>query len=145
MNVTNRDLDEPRHARMLQAGEIDLDVFAAPLAAFVAWAEEAGIQPVVTYIPSMYTAYAATVTFEDPQVGTAVQAFSDAQRAWLTAHAEAGGYAYLDFTPAFQQAAAEGVVTHFPANVHLTPQGHEVVAEELHTLFEGMGLTPAQK
>lgn len=145
MNVANRDKDEVDHARQLQAGEIGLDVFAAPLTAFLAWAQKTGIVPIVTYIPSMYTAYAATVEFEDPEVGAAVQAFSTAQRQWFATHAAAQSYQFLDFTPAFQQAAAEGVVTHFPANVHLTPQGHEVVARELHALLKGMGLTPTQR
>ncbi len=131
MNITNKDQGEVDKAMDLRDGKIKVDLFAAPISAFVQWAKSQGISPVVTYIPSMYTVYEGKVKFEDPDVGSAVQAFSAAQRQWFAANAAGIGYTYVDLTPFFQQAAASGVLTHFPSNVHLTAKGQEVVA--LHT------------
>lgn len=131
MNISNRDQGEVDRAMELRDRKIKVDAFAAPLRAYVDWAKSQGIVPVVTYIPSMYTVYEGKVRFEDPEVGSAVQAFSAAQRQWFAANAGAIGFAFLDLTPFFQQAGAAGIVTHFPSNVHLTPKGHEIVA--LHT------------
>ncbi|MEQ1523663.1 MAG: hypothetical protein ABL936_20545, partial [Aestuariivirga sp.] len=141
-NVTNEDQDEVVHAMKLQSGEIDFDAFEPPFNEFVRWSNSNGITPVVAYIPSMYTAYAATVQFEDPMVQTAVQQFSTAQRLWFARHAAILGCRYLDITPAFQ-AAATSELTHFPANLHLTPKGHEVVAKALLSLVKELNFVPA--
>lgn len=142
MNVANRDKDEVIYARKLQNGEVSLDVFERPLAEFLTWADESDILPIVTYIPSMYTAYAATVEFVDPEVGKAVKVFSDAQRQRLARHAKALGYHFLDLTGSFQKLAAEGIITHFPSNVHLTPKGHEVVARNIFKLLRDLRFSP---
>ena len=128
MNVANRDQGEVDRAMELRDGKIKVDAFAKSLMDFVAWAKPKGIAPVVTYIPSMYTVYEGTVRFENPEVGSAVQSFSTAQRRWFAANAAAIGFTYLDLTPFFQQAGSAGIITHFPSNVHLTPKGHEIVA-----------------
>ena len=143
MNVTNGDQDEVDNALQLQDGKVSLDEFAEPLSAFIQWANSSGIRPIVTYIPSMYTAYGETVEFEDSEVGAAVQGMSAAQRQWFAAHTAALKVPFIDITPAFQRAAAAGTVTHFPANVHLTPHGQEIVAEGLLSLLREMQIMPA--
>lgn len=131
MNRNNRDQDEAANAFAFENGEVSLDAFSEPLSNFVVWAKAADIVPIVTYLPSMYTAYSNAVTFEDARVGAAVRRFSAAQRNWLATHADVLGYRFIDLVPAFQAAAAAGVVTHFPNMVHPTPKGHDVVALEL--------------
>jgi hypothetical protein len=140
MNVTNGDQDEVENAFQLRDGRISLDVFAEPLKNFVAWAHANDIVPVVTYLPSMYTAYESNLRFEDDKVGAAVKQFSAAQRQWFATHAGEIGYRFLDMTPAFQEAANGGVLTHFPANVHLTREGHAVVATQLGKLLASLQL-----
>lgn len=141
MNVSNTDQGEVDRAIRLREGKIKIETFAKPLQAYVDWARSKGITPVVTYVPSMYTAYGSAVRFEDPDVGSVVQAFSLAQRQWFAANAETIGFVYLDLTPFFQEAGSAGMVTHFPSNVHLTPAGHEIVAR--HTWEVLQKLTPA--
>jgi hypothetical protein len=140
MNITNKDQGEVERALELRDGKISTDAYAEPLTAYVTWAKSNGIVPVVAYLPSMYTVYEGTVRFEDANVGSAVQAFSAAQRRWFAAHADAIGFSYLDLTPFFQQAAAQGAVTHFPSNVHLSQKGQELVAVQTLEFLRKLGV-----
>lgn len=142
MNIANKDQGEVERAVQLREGKISTDLFAEPLRAYVDWAKTNGIVPVVTYIPSMYTAYEGTVTFQDPEVGKVVQAFSAAQRQWLAEHAKSLGYNFVDLTPFLQQVAAKGELTHFPSNVHLTTKGEEIVGTHTAELIKQLGLAP---
>ncbi len=76
----------------------------------------------------MHTAYADTVVFEDGETADLVRDMSNVQRDWLAKKTSELGLTFIDLTPAFQKAAREGPLTHFPANVHLTPYGHRVSA-----------------
>jgi hypothetical protein len=131
MNVTNNDKSEVRYAARLKDGKISIDLWAQPLGDFKTLATSANFVPIVIYTPSMHTAYADTVKFEDEKVGALVRNMSDMQRRWLETKTTELGIAYIDLTPAFQKAAGEGPLTHFPANVHLTPRGHRVVSDGL--------------
>jgi hypothetical protein len=135
MNVQNSDIDEVRNARRMIEGKITPDLLAEPISNLGKLAVERGFSPIVTYIPSAYTAYQRSVQFSDPGTGEAVQRASEAQRNWLSRHASNLGVTYIDFTPAFQDAAANGGLTHFPATIHLTPRGHRVVAEGVAALI----------
>jgi len=128
MNVTNRDQDEVEWAFRLQRGQTDIDLFGPPLQAFVEWARVNQITPFLAYVPTMHTAYADSVKFSDVAVGAAVQAMSTLQRQWLAALATSLDCPFIDTTDDLQKAARNNVLTHFPANVHLTPAGHEIVA-----------------
>jgi len=140
MNISNKDQGEVERAIQLREGKISTDLFAEPLKNYVDWAKANGIVPVLTYIPSMYTAYEGSVTFEDPEVGKTVQAFSAAQRKWLAEHAQSIGYNFLDLTPVLQETAAKGVITHFPSNVHLTAKGEEVVGTRTAEFIKTLGV-----
>ena len=142
MNISNKDSGEVERAIQLRDGKISTDLFTDPLKNYVDWAKANGITPIVTYIPSMYTAYQSTVTFEDPEVGKAVQAFSAAQRKWFAEHASTIGYNFIDLTPFLQEAAAQGVITHFPSNVHLTAKGEKVVGTQTAEFIKKLGLVP---
>jgi len=69
---------------------------------------------------------------------------SAAQRKWFADNASIIGYNYVDMTPYFQEAAAKGVITHFPSNVHLTAQGQEVVAVHVWDMLRKLGVTSTQ-
>jgi hypothetical protein len=140
MNISNKDQGEVERAIQLRDGKISTDLFAEPLRNYVDWAKANGIVPVVTYIPSMYTAYEGSVTFEDLEVGKTVQAFSAAQRKWLAEHAQSIGYNFLDLTPVLQETAAKGIITHFPSNVHLTAKGEEVVGTRTAEFVKTLGV-----
>jgi hypothetical protein len=131
MNVTNNDKSEVRYASRLKEGKISVDLWAQPIGDLKALADAANFIPVIVYTPSMYTAYADSVKFEDEQTGSLVRGMSDAQRKWLATKTAEAGIEYIDLTPAFQKAARDGPLTHFPANVHLTPPGHKIVSSAL--------------
>jgi len=136
MNVTNGDGDEVKIAKRIAAGEVSPALYEAPLRAFVELAQASNFKPVCTYIPSAYTAYRGHVVFDDPANGAALEQASDMTRKWLAGNAPRLGCAYLDLVPAFQAAAASGTLTHFPANVHLTPYGHSTVATAVAGFLE---------
>lgn len=142
MNIANKDQGEVERAVQLREGKISPDLFAEPLENYVDWAKANGIVPVVTYIPSMYTAYEATVTFEAPEIGNTVRAFSTSQRKWIAEHAQPLGYNFVDLTPFLQEAAAKGELTHFPSNVHLTAKGEEIVGMHMAAFIKQLGLAP---
>jgi hypothetical protein len=139
MNVVNADLDEVLSARRLKAGELSPELWAGPLAELKALSVHENFTPIVTYLPSMHSAYSGSVAFRDPAVGDVVQAQSAAQRSWLAAETARLGLAFVDVTPALQTAAETGPLTHLPANVHLTPYGHEIVAREQARAIERVG------
>lgn len=129
MNVTNSDPDELEYAHRVASGELSPSLYENALVDYVALARTANFLPVVTYIPQAYTAYADSVTFSDPSVAPVLRAYSDQQRQWLADNAERLGYIFVDTTPSLQAASADGPLTFFPANVHLTAAGHQAAAE----------------
>jgi hypothetical protein len=137
-NTENADRDEVAVARSLSEGKIRLDLFDEALRDFVVLGKEHHFVPIVVYTPSAYTAYGARARFRDPSIEPAVRSFSDAQRRYFADEAARLGYRFLDLTPALQAAAdrlgRDGLL-YFRTNVHLTPKGHEVVAEEIARLL----------
>jgi hypothetical protein len=131
MNIGNGDMDEVEHARSIAAGKINYEVFDAALAAFATLAEKDAFIPVVSYLPAAYSAYRSDIRFNDAQVGRDVLGNADAQRAWLRQAAIRHQLCFIDMTEVFVQAVKTGPLTHFPANVHFTGEGHRVAADTL--------------
>ena len=133
-NVQNADRAEVRYARWLRRGEVQLSAFDEALARFVALGREHDFQPVVSYAPSAYTAYADFVAFEDDSLTTLMPWFSGTQRDYLRQKSEELGITFVDLTPALQEAARrlqDQELLYYPANVHYTPSGHRVVGDAL--------------
>jgi hypothetical protein len=130
LNESNRGRGQVKMAKKLKNGGVSLELWAKPLAAFKELAVSRGFIGIVSYTPSMHTAYADTAVFEDPTSGEFVRAMSQMQRDWLSKKSAELGLIYIDLTPALQKAANEGPLTYFPVNVHLTPYGHRVSATE---------------
>lgn len=142
LNVTNQDRGEVRLAKNLKDGEVSLDLWSAALVAFKELATSHGFIGIVSYTPSMHTAYADTAQFEDRGTGELVRTMSQMQRDWLAKKSAELGLIYVDLTPAMQKAADEGPLTHFPANVHLTPYGHRVSATVwISVIQKALGVT----
>jgi len=133
-NSQNVDVDEVVHARRLQDGTIDLDIFTSALQSFVALSQERNFTPIVTYIPSAHSAYAQMLEFSDPDIERPMLQFSAAMRTFFADKARELGYEFIDFTPDMQAAAQQGDadnLLYFPTNLHLTRPGHEVIASRL--------------
>jgi lysophospholipase L1-like esterase len=133
-NSGNGDRDELEFARWLVAGKLRADLFDDALQKLVALGKAHGFVPVVVYVPSSVTAYRGAIRFEDPAIEGTLERYSQILRGYFAAQAEKLGFPYLDLTPVFQSAnerlpAAQRLF--FRSNVHLTPAGHQVVAEEV--------------
>lgn len=140
MNVANNDRDEARYALRLKKGDISPEIMRPALDTFRELARQHGFVPVVTLIPSAYTAYAQNIAFNEPSLEEAVRAGGEVQRQWFRTYAAQQGIIFHDLTAAFQGAAKTGPLTYFPANVHLTPAGQRVVATAIVTALSMQSL-----
>jgi hypothetical protein len=136
-NPEGADMDELRFARALSEKRIAADVWKAMhsgLQRFVELGREHGFRPVVSYTPSAYTAYAAVVAFDDPTLSPVMQSFSSAQRDFYLQEASKLGYQFVDLTTTLQERAAKlgkSPLLYRPDDLHLTPEGHAIIAEAL--------------
>ena len=144
MNVTNADIDEVKNARLLGQGKVSLDVWHMAMAEFAKLAREYRFEPIVIYIPSAYTAYASSVVFEDDAVAAAVTSQSGHQREYLAGLARDLGLEFLDLTDFLQEAVLSSPLAYYPANVHLTEQGHALIARALAPRLEALMDKPGE-
>jgi hypothetical protein len=131
LNVANGDLGELRDAKRVREGEVGPELYEPPLRAFVEIAKSRDFVPVVIDAPAAYSVYANSITFDDDQNGEVMRGYGDAQRQWLAANARRLGYIYVEVLPYMQKAAETRPLLYFPANVHLTAEGHKVLAEAM--------------
>jgi hypothetical protein len=139
LNSRNGDRDEVAFARALVDGSIDLSVFEEAMTDFAGLSREHGFTPVIVYVPAAYTAYGAAATFEEPAIQRTMRDFSGRLRGWFAGAARRKGMVYLDTTERLAAAAtasSSSSPVYFPVNVHLTPAGHDVVADAVEELFE---------
>ena len=147
-NDTNYDTDEVDFAFAVREGRVDLGVFDAALRSFVELAAEHGFMPVVAYSPSAHTAYAEAVVFESPEIAAPLAGYSRALRAYLARSAGELGFLFVDATPAMQAAAAgsrRAELLYFPTNLHYTPAGHRVLAQQIAQALEATPPASAQR
>ena len=124
MNIANADLSELAYAKRVQAGRVGPELYAASMREFVALAREHG--------------FAESIEFSDPSITSVMRSYSDVQRAWFRANAEAIGYRYVDATAAMREAARTRPLLFFPSNVHLTAEGQLVLAEAVASAVAGL-------
>lgn len=144
MNVTNADTDEVKNARLLAQGKVSLEVWRMALVEFAKLAREYQFKPFVVYIPSAYTAYASSVVFEDDAVAAAVSSQSDLQRQYLAGLARELGLEFFDTTHYLQDVVHSSPLAYYPANVHLTEQGHALIARALEPTLRRLGIPGAE-
>jgi hypothetical protein len=140
-NSANGDRDQLEFARWLVAGQVGVDLFDDALEKLVALGKAHGFVPVVVYVPSSVTAYSGMSRFEDPAIERTLQRYSQILREHFAAQAVKLGYPYVDTTPAVQAASAHLPAArrlYFRTNVHLTPTGHAIVAEEVRRRIEAL-------
>jgi hypothetical protein len=139
-NGGNGDRDEVEFARWLVTGKVSPDLFDDALQELMTLGESHGFAPVVVYVPSSVTAYRGAIRFEDPAVEPTLERYSQILRDYFAAQSARLGFAYLDLTPVFQAASARLPAAgrlYFRSNVHLTPAGHQLVAEEVARRISG--------
>jgi hypothetical protein len=133
-NGSNGDRDELEFARWLVTGKLGVDLFDDALRRLVSLGEAHGFVPVVVYVPSSVSAYRGAIRFEDPAIEATLERYSQILRAYFAEQSDRLGFPYLDLTPVFQAASqrlpAAGRL-YFRTNVHLTPAGHQLMAEEI--------------
>lgn len=138
MNIANADRDEVRYAQRFSSGELSPEIFEPALDSFRDLARENGFVPIILLIPGAYTAYAQSVEFNDPDLAATMKSGRELTSRWLADYTSRNGIAFVDLAPAFQAAAESGPLTHFPANVHLTPAGQRIVASQITGIIQGM-------
>jgi len=130
-NSENGDRDEVQYARWLAEGQLGTGLFDEALETLSELAAKHDFLPVVVYVPSAYTAYHDQSRFEDPAVEETLRVYSRTLREYFARQAGRFGYVYVDATPAIQRASKtlpSADRLYFRSNVHLTQQGHDVVA-----------------
>lgn len=130
-NSDNGDRDEVQYARWLVGGQLGTGLFDRALEAFAASSREHGFVPVLVYLPSAYTAFEGMSRFEDPAIEATLRAYSGSLREYFARRSSELGLRYIDTTPAMQAASRVEPSQrrlYFRTNVHLTQQGHELVA-----------------
>ena len=134
-NTSNIDTDEILYAEKYLSGQISFDLFLDALTNFTELSQRLGFVPVVTYTPSAHTTYTKFTRFEDPYRKGQMSTFSQNQRMFLEKHSSLLGYVFFDLTPALQDKAESTrykELLYFDHNLHLTPQGHLVIAKAVH-------------
>lgn len=139
MNIANSDRDEVRYARRFQSGELSPAILEPALDTFRDLAREHGFTPIIMLIPGAFTAYAESVIFNDPELAPIMRSGREVISKWLAGYTARSGIIFVDLAPVFQAAAASGPLTHFPANVHLTPEGQRIVAAQILKAIEASG------
>lgn len=135
LNVGNSDQDEIHYSRQYRSGELGDErlarLFAEPMEQIADWTRARGAGLLFVYLPSAHSAYGARTTFADPEIGELVGGFSRHQRGLFAEICAEAGYDCLDMTTRFNARVSTSPLAYFPANVHLTPEGHKIVAEEV--------------
>ena len=118
-NTDNADLDEVTHARLLRKGDIQLELFDRALEEFRRLSLQHHFVPLVTFIPSAYSAYWPNVRFAADELDELMPWFQGRHAEYLAEKTGELGLPYLDLTPALRAAAAEGDLArplYFPVN-----------------------------
>ena len=142
-NKENTDKDEVQHAKLLYAKKIDLQVFMDALKTFVELSQQHQFIPVIVYIPSAHTTYADNIIFADPDLLNLMAWFSQEQRTFFKIQSKELGYVFIDLTPSLQSSAkvsGSGNLLYYRLNLHLTKQGHKIVAETIWQNLQNMRL-----
>ncbi|MBI1878975.1 MAG: hypothetical protein HYR94_12285 [Chloroflexi bacterium] len=150
LNHKNNDIDEVLVARHLYNQVIEPGVTLAieeALINFVQLSKQHDFMPLVTYTPSAHTAYAAQVIFEDPTLSELMPWFSQQQRNYFKEKGEELGYLFVDLTPALQAAAQTNTsaeLLYTRTDLHLTPEGHVVVAKAINQALQDLKVLTAR-
>jgi hypothetical protein len=145
MNPANEDTIEVVNGRHLESGGISVEVVDEALEAFIALSKEHEFTPIVMYSPSAQTAYASVVRFDDPSIAGALAYHSRVQREYYARKARELGFAFLDLTPTLAEAADSkpSELLYYPSTLHYTAPAHKVVAREIASLLDELGLAEA--
>lgn len=107
------------------------DVAVSTLSEASRLSREAGAEFVVVYIPRKYRIYRGHI---ETAPGTEIDSWEVAElpqalSTWSAQH----GIAFIDTTPALEQAVSQGVHPYFIDDVHWNPLGHTIAAELIET------------
>jgi hypothetical protein len=150
-NPENADQDEPQFAKLVKERGLDPALFDAPLRRFLELSREHRFVPLVVFCPSVYAAYEASVSFQDPTLREPMLRYNAAQAEYFERRAKDWGFAFLDLSPPFRRLAempGPRRLLYFPTNVHLTQYAHDqvslLIARELDRLSAARGVSVLQ-
>ncbi len=140
-NTYNSDLDEVEYAQLIskksrQYNQKILDTFSKILKENFMEAkniaESNGSEIIFIYIPSAYTAFGHDVNFEDSNVGLVVNDYSKINQETFLNICKIENLNCINTVNSMIYYNLNSTTpTHFPYNVHLTKEGHQIVAKEI--------------
>jgi len=137
-NRSNVDTDEVMYgeklSRLGNKGEaFVLNLWEEPILWIKSLADRYHAKLTLIYIPSAHTSFGSNVKFEDENIGKRVKHLSNTQRMALRKICIKHSLDCLDTVADFvhYNEVSEGVLSHFPDNVHLTHEGHQVISNSI--------------
>ena len=132
-NPLNSDLDEVAHAELFNTGKITTKeierLWSRPIKDLNHIAKNNSAKAIFIYIPSAHSAFRPNVIFEDPGTGDLVTKFSEAQQQIFMTICKANKLNCINSVRPFQSYNKKNKEpSHFPINLHLTVNGHELIA-----------------
>lgn len=103
-------------------------------------AEAAGADFVLAFIPTKFRVYGELCDWPEGS-DLAGWTYNDLPDR-MAAFAAEQGIPYVDLTDALRAASRAGILTYFEDDTHWTPEGHDVVAEEIAELLADRSATP---
>ncbi len=98
-----------------------------------------GVQPISPLTPTE-EGFTTRQDLSIEQTSILLNQNMDAQRDLLAELAEDAGFLFLDLTPQFREAAANGIATYFFGDTHWNQEGHNLARDTLRDFFTQHGL-----
>ncbi len=136
-NIENSDTDEVFHANLVAQMEDSenflYEKYYFPLYKISQLAKSHKTKTYLVYIPSAYNAFGKNIIFEEKDHTQKLIDFSTLQRKTLKKISDELNFLFVDTSQDiinFNNLNPE-ILTHFPANVHLTENGHDVISKSI--------------
>lgn len=136
-NIENSDTDELFHANLLNKMEEPenflYEKFYLPLYKISELTKSYKTKTYLIYIPSAYNAFGENISFEEKNYSEILGAFSKLQKQSLKKISDELNFLFVDTSQDiinFNNLNPK-ILTHFPANVHLTENGHDVISKSI--------------
>ena len=134
-NINNIDQDEVLMAKNIFDNKFKFEEikkhFLEPIIKINKFSLKNNLKIIYIYIPSAHTALGKDVIFEDNKVKNYLKKMSNIQRDIFKSICKDNSLNCIDTTDNIIYSNLSGSVTHFPSNLHLTKEGHEVIAKTI--------------
>ena len=139
LNLDNSDLDEIVIATKLKNNEGSLNLFDKSIEEFSQLAHQENFTPIIAITPSAYAPYDKYLKFNTPQNRDILANYVENQRTYFRKISEKHNIIFVDMMEPLETAVKKNPnlepLLYFPTNLHLTAEGHHVVAKAISTFL----------